>query len=93
MWKDELHEHVQASVLSAEDKEAWASFANLLDEEMGDFLISYLKEEPGALERMNEEVRLKREYMATGDAETLKQVKGQNQAQIDALNRDNGEEA
>lgn len=93
MWKDELSSQVQASALSAEDKQAWMSFADVLDDDMGGFLVSYLKEEPGALERMNEEVRLKKDYLTTGDSEKLKRVKSNNQAQIDALTKNDGEEA
>ena len=90
MWKDDLSAQVAASPLSAEDKEAWLAFADVLDDEMGGFLATYLKEEPGALERMNEEVRLKKEYLETGDDTKLKQIKSQNKAQIDALTKDRG---
>ena len=80
MWKDELTSQVRASSLSDEDKQAWLSFAELLDDEMGSFFVSHITEEPGALERMNEEVQVRKDFIQTGDPEKLKQVKAQNQA-------------
>jgi hypothetical protein len=82
---------VQASSLSDEDKQAWLSFAELLDDEMGSFFVSHITEEPGALERMNEEVQIRKEYIQTGSADALKQVKAQNQAQVDALTKNHGQ--
>ncbi|HXV27230.1 MAG TPA: hypothetical protein VD862_04385 [Candidatus Paceibacterota bacterium] len=72
---------VSGSALSDDDKSAWLDFADMLGGSDVAALLERAESAPGALKEMNDELKLKQEYIRTGDSAVLERMSGQSHAE------------
>ena len=72
---------ISGSLLSDDDKSVWLDFADMLGGGDVEALCERAEGSPDALKAMNEELKLKREYIRTGNSAILERISGQSHAE------------